>query len=168
MWTILKYKKNELNILKNDLKKTLGQLPVLFVPKIKYQVKINNKIRYKEQDILEDYLICYHKNFTNKNLFEILKNLRGLKYFLTNFQNSQNEIVKFINYCKNNQDTDGYIKQSFFDYPNIKRGIFMNGPFANMIFNVIENQKDKLKILVGDIKTTVIKNSKNLYRQVQK
>ena len=42
----------------------------------------------------------------------------------------------------------------------------MNGPFANMIFNVIENQKDKLKILVGDIKTTVIKNSKNLYRQV--
>ena len=124
MWTILKYKKNELNILKNDLKKTLGQLPVLFVPKIKYQVKINNKIRYKEQDILEDYLICYHKNFTNKNLFEILKNLRGLKYFLTNFQNSQNEIVKFINYCKNNQDTDGYIKQKFFDYPNIKGNIY--------------------------------------------
>ena len=166
MWAVLKYKKNELNFLKNDLKRTLGNLPIIFVPKIKYQVLIKNKIKFKEKDILEDYLICYHKEFSNKNLYGILKNLRGLKYFLQNFQNNQKEIINFIDYCKNNQGKDGYIKQSFFDFSNITKGMFVTGPFANMIFNVIEKQKNKLKILVGNMTTTVTKNSNYLYRQV--
>ncbi len=164
MWAILKYKKNELNYLKNQLKLKLGDLPIIFIPKIRYQVLTNNKIKLSEKDILEDYLICYHKEFKNKNLFNILKNIKGLKYFLNEFQNNQKEIIKFVNYCKNNQDEDGYIKQSFFDFSNKTKGIFLTGPFANIIFSIIENQKKKLKVIVGNITTTVAKDSNYLYQ----
>ena len=37
MWVVLKYKNNELNFLKEDLKKKLGQQPEIYQPKIKLQ-----------------------------------------------------------------------------------------------------------------------------------
>ena len=49
----------------------------------------------------------------------------------------------------------------------MRKGIFLNGPFANMLFNVIENNQAKLKVLIGSITTTITKNSNYLYRPVQ-
>ena len=49
----------------------------------------------------------------------------------------------------------------------MKEGIFLNGPFTNMIFNVIENQKDKLKVLIGKVTTTIKKNSKYLSKKLR-
>ena len=121
---------------------------------------------FLENDILGDYLICYHEKFKNPSLFSILKNLKGLKYFLTNSQNNQKEIINFIELCKKNQDENGYIKQSFFNFTNLQKGIFLNGPFTNMIFSVIENQKDKLKVLIGNVTTTISSNTGYLYRSV--
>ena len=63
MWIVLKYKKNEFNFLKQDFKKALGDLPLIFRPKIKYQKLIRNKLQFLENDILGDYLICYHEKF---------------------------------------------------------------------------------------------------------
>ena len=63
MWVVLKYKKNELDLLKQDLKKTLGALPIIFQPKIRYQKLIRHKIIFLEKNILDDYLICYHEKF---------------------------------------------------------------------------------------------------------
>ena len=166
MWVVLKYKKNELDLLRQDLKKTLGTLPIIFQPKIRYQKLIGRRIIFLEKNILDDYLICYHEKFKENKMLEILKNLRGLKYFLEGSNNSQREIISFVNCCKRNQDKDGYIKQSFFEISDIKKGIFMSGPFTNMIFTVIENQKDKLKVLIGNMKTTITKNSNFLYRSV--
>ena len=74
--------------------------------------------------------------------------------------------INFIDYCKKNQDLDGYIKQSFFEFQNMKRGMFLSGPFTNMIFNVIANQRNKLKILIGKVTTTITKNSNYLFRPV--
>ena len=71
-----------------------------------------------------------------------------------------------IDYCKKNQDLEGYIKQSFFELQNMKRGMFLNGPFTNMIFNVVEKQSNKLKILIGKVTTTIAKNSNYLFRPV--
>jgi len=166
MWVVIKYKKNEFNFLKNDFRKKLGDLPLIFRPKIKYQKLIRNKLKVLENDILGDYLICYHKKFQDSKIFSVLKNLRGLKYFLLNCNNNQNEIINFIDYCKKNQGADGYLRQSFFELKDIKKGIFLNGPFTNMIFNVIENQKDKLKVLIGNVTTTIKKSSNFLYRPV--
>ena len=141
MWIVVKYKKNELSFLKNDLKKRLGNLPTIFIPKIKYQKIMRNKICFVEKDILDDYLFCYHEEFKKIKILAILKNLRGLKYFLNDCYNNQKEIIEFIKYCKNNQSKDGYLKQSFFELSNLSKGIFLSGPFANMIFKVIHNQK---------------------------
>ena len=166
MWIVLKYKKSEFGFLRQDFKKILGDLPLIFRPKFKYQKLVKNKLQFLEKDILDDYLICYHEQFRNIKMMTILKNSRGLKYFLLNSQTNQKAIVNFIDYCKKNQDENGYIKQSFFELSNITRGKFLSGPFTNMIFSVIENQKNKLKILIGKVKTTITKNSNYLYRPV--
>jgi len=166
MWIVLKYKKKEINFLKRDFKKILGELPIIFIPKFKYQKVIRNKLQLLENDVLGDYLICYHKKFKDSNSLLSMQNIRGLKYFLPNFNSNQKEIISFIDYCKNNQGPDGYLKQSFFNFSDIKKGVFLSGPFTNMIFSVIENQKDKLKVLIGNVTTTITKNSNFLYRSV--
>ena len=166
MWVVLKYNKNELNFLVKDFKKILGNSPLVFRPKLKYQKLVRNKLQFLEKDILNDYLICYHEQFKSIKILTILKNLRGLKYFLTNSQTNQKEITDFINHCEKNQDSDGYIKPSFFEFSNMNKGIFLSGPFTNMIFSVIEKQKNELKVLIGKMKTTITKKSNYLYRPV--
>ena len=166
MWIVLKYKKKELSFLKKDLEKALGNLPLIFKPQLKYQKLVKNKLQFLEKDILDDYLICHHEKFKDDKIFTFLKNLRGLKYFLTNSLVNQKEIINFINYCEKNKDSNGYIKPSFFEFSNMKNGIFLSGPFTNMIFSVIEKQKDKLKILLGKVTTTISKKSNYLYRPV--
>ena len=99
-------------------------------------------------------------------MLAILKNLRGLKYFLKDSIINQKEIIEFINYCKKNQDTEGYVKQSFFEFSKMKKGMFLSGPFTNMIFSVIENQKNKIKVLIGKVTTTVTKDSNYLFRPI--
>ena len=137
MWIVLKYKKKKFSFLKQDFKKILGDLPLIFRPKFKYQKLVKNKLKLLEKDILDDYLICYHEKFKNINILAILKSLRGLKYFLADSKVNQKEIIDFINYCKKNQDLDGYIKQSFFEFSNMKKGMFLSGPFTNVIFSVL-------------------------------
>ena len=115
MWIVLKYKRSELVFLRQDFKKILGDLPLIFRPKFKYQKLVKNKLHFLEKDVLDDYLICYHEKFQNSTIMTVLKNLRGLKYFLANSKTNQKEIENFIDYCKKNQDENGYIKQSFFN-----------------------------------------------------
>ena len=163
MWIVLKYRKSEFSFLRQDFRKILGDLPLIFRPKFRYQKLVRNKLHFLEKDVLDDYLICYHEKFQNSKIMAILKNLRGLKYLLANPKTNQKEIVNFINYCKKNQDENGYIKQSFFEFSKISKGKFLSGPFTNMIFSVIENQKHKLKILAGKVTMTITKNSNYLY-----
>ena len=99
-------------------------------------------------------------------MLSIVKSLKGLKYCLADSINNQSEIINFIDYCKKNQDFDGYLKQSFFEFYNIKKGVFVSGPLTNMIFSIIENQKSKLKILIGNVTTTISKNSNYLFRPI--
>ena len=49
MWFVLKYKKQEFNFLKKDFRKTLGDLPLIFKPKIKYEKFIRNKLHLLEK-----------------------------------------------------------------------------------------------------------------------
>ena len=64
MWVVLKYKKKEFGFLKHDFRKILGDLPLIFRPKFKYQKLIKNKLQFLEKDILDDYLICYHEKIS--------------------------------------------------------------------------------------------------------
>ena len=160
MWLVIKYKTNQINFLINNLKETIGELPEMCIPKIKSRNQ--NSKKNSDLFLLEDYLICYHKKFSeNSTLFQ-LKYLKGLKYYLDGFQNQQLEIQKFVKYCRN-YEKNGYISQEFFNNTNFERGKFISGPFANLVFNILERNKKKLKVLVGNFKTTINLNKDCLY-----
>ena len=157
MWAIIKFTKCELELLKKDLSSKIGTDIKFYIPKIKLQNFKKNKLYNKEVLLLGDYLLCYHSNFKNCNTVNSLQYCRGLKYFLSGFVNNQKEIDDFVKKCHKYEDDKGYIKQSFFSfwYSPYKKYAFLSGPFTNMIFKIIDKQKNKIKILLGKFKTTV-------------
>ena len=163
MWVILKINNKEFSILKESFLKTLGKDVKFYLPKIKIQRFKKNKVKNKEIQILGDYLFCYHEKLKNLNFLQSLKNTRGLKYFLESSIYNQSQIKSFIDKCKENEK-GGFIAQTFFDKVINKKAIFISGPFTNMIFKIISENKNKLKIIIGDLKTTIDKNAGYLYQ----
>ena len=155
MWTVLKFDKKSLGLLKEDLQKMLGNEYILYSPKIQIQKYKNNKLINKEVNLMGDYLFCYHKIFSNSNKFYNLKFLRGLKYFLEGHIKAQVEIKNFINYCKKAENKEGYISTNFFKLNINSKYKFISGPFAEKIFKIIDLQKNKINILMGNIKTQI-------------
>ena len=115
MWAIIKYKTNEFSVLKDSFKRILGDTPIFYKPKIKYEKYQNNKLKVYEKNVLENYLICKHNKFNDNRIIALLKNSRGLSYFLNGFQLNQKDIVKFVKYCKFHENKNGFLSQSFFD-----------------------------------------------------
>ena len=165
MWVIIKYKSKELHNLKKNLIDNLENKPLFYIPQIRYKKKVINKLLSFEKNILEGYLICFHKSFSDINRISELKYLKGLSYFLTGHKNNQKEIVNFIDYCRSYEDQQGYLNGHFFDQLKFKKGKFISGPFTNMIFEIIERQKNNIKILIGNKKATVSING-NLYSPI--
>ena len=96
MWTVIKFEKKQINFLRQDLTKKLGSNYKIYIPKIKIQKYIKNKLISKEVSVLGDYMFCFHKQFNNNLTIEALKFVRGLKYFLTGHNDSQGDIENFI------------------------------------------------------------------------
>ena len=86
-----------------------------------------------------------------------MKFSKGLKYFLGGFKKSQVEINKFIKKCKSLENKNGYISEAFFEVTLNTKYQFISGPFSNRIFEIINLQKNKIKILIGNVKTTINK-----------
>ena len=166
MWIVAKVKTKELNTFKKKLLEKLGKETKFYHPKIEYQKYFKERIKRIEMPILENYIFCYHEKFNKINFINTIKFVKGLEYFLMGHERAQNEIVKFINYCKSFENKDGYLKQTFFKTTIIKKGKFISGPFTNMIFEILERQKNKLKILVGNIVTTISDNNNYMYRPI--
>tara|TARA_Y100000389_G_C17432098_1_gene503297 strand:- start:152 stop:652 length:501 start_codon:yes stop_codon:yes gene_type:complete len=165
MWTILKFKKKNLFLLKKDLLSYLGNDVEFYLPKIKIQKKVNNKLQSKGNFLLGDYLLCFHKSFENKKTITSLKYCKGLKYFLNNFIEEQEEISNFVNKCKTNEDEDGFIKQCFFEFKENGIFKFITGPFTDTGFKIIDRRKTDIKILIGKFTATVSKDN-YLFRPV--
>ena len=100
MWTIIKFDKRKLYLLREDLNKKLGKKYILYRPKVLIDKLKKEKLISKEFDILGDYLFCYHSNFNNKIILDQIKFSRGLKYFLNGYIEFQKEISEFVNKCK--------------------------------------------------------------------
>ena len=158
MWVIIKFDKNNLEFLEREFKKKLGDDFTTYNPKIFFLKYINNKRIYKEFNLLGDYLFCFHKNFKNPDALNNLKFTKGLKYFLNGFIQSQEEIKKFIEKCKDSENEKGYLTQNFFELYINSKYQFTSGPFTEMIFKIIDLQKNKINILLGNLKTTIKKN----------
>ncbi len=164
MWVVCKYKRSELNLLKINLKKSLDRNIKFYIPKIKYKKIFKNKIKFTEENILEEYMFCYHPIFSNKKILNLLSFTKGLKYFLTNNWN-QIEIKNFLEYCKKFENKEGYLTQKFFYNENMIKAKFLDGPFANMMFEIISRNKNKIRISLGKIETTISTN-KYLFRSI--
>ena len=166
MWIVARIKTKELNIFKIKLIEKLGEGIKFYHPKIEYNKYFKGKVKRMELPILENYIFCYHVKFNESNFLSTISFIKGLQYFLKGHEAAQTEIVKFINYCKTFENENGYLKQTFFKTAIIKRGRFISGPFANMIFEILERQKSKLKILIGNIVTTISDNKNYIYRPI--
>ena len=157
MWTIIKLDKKKINFLKEDLKKKMGRSSIFYSPKIRIQKFKKNKLINKEFDILGNYIFCFNKNFGKDEIFNDLRFCRGLKYFLNGFKQSQNEIKNFIENCKSLEDKNGFLSNYFFKIEVNSNYKFTSGPFTDKIFKIISLQKNKIDILMGNIKTTINK-----------
>ena len=82
-----------------------------------------------------------------------------------NFGTSQKEIENFILKCKENEDDNGYIKQTFFNFKSKNKYEFISGPFTNLIFSILEENKFYIKALIGKYKLSVSKEE-NLFRPI--
>ena len=160
MWIVVKYKTNCLNFFKKELNKKLNMRIDFYSPKLKLNKICKSKtLAFKELKLLGDYILCYHPSFSNKKILNQIQNIRGLKYILEGYTNCQKEIIDFVNKCKSNENEEGFIKQTFFGFELEKNMKFLNGPFSNMIFKIIEVQKRKIQILLDGKKTTIRKNN---------
>ena len=99
MWKILKFDHKNLELLKKDLFKKLGQDLKIYIPKLRIQKYKNNKLINKEINLLGSYMFCFHESFGYENKINSLRFLRGLKYFLEGFTKSQSDIEEFIKKC---------------------------------------------------------------------
>ena len=166
MWIVAKIKRKELNIFKDNLIKKFGKETQFYYPKIEYNKYIKNKIKKFEKLILENYIFCYHEQFKKKNFINELRFTKGLEYLLKGNGQNQTEIIKFIEHCKSFENKDGYLTSAFFKTMVTKKAKFISGPFTDMIFEILETQKNKLKILIGNIVTTISDKKNYLYRPI--
>lgn len=162
MWVVAKIKSNELNTFSENIKKKSRDQLSIYYPKMRFNKYKNKKYKEFSKKLLDNYVFCYCESFKNHKLLDSLQFIKGLDYFLTGSKSDQTEIIKFINFCKSYETDDGFLKSEFFSNIIEKKGKFMSGPFSNLMFNILEKKKNKIKILLGNLSTTVdLKN--NLY-----
>ena len=154
MWTILRFDKRRISFLKKDFQEKLGKDIILYAPKLLIEKNEKNKITKKEFDLLGDYIFLYHKKI-NQLMLNNLRFSRGLKYFLEGFLSSQKEIELFINKCKALENEKGYISQNLFEIVENEKYKFLSGPFRSEIFKILEVQKNKINVLIGNFKTYI-------------
>ena len=158
MWIVLKFDRKNLALLKEDLTEKLGKNFKIYIPKLRIQKYKNNKLINKEFNLLGDYLFCFHENLAFKTTVDSLRFTRGLKYILEGFTASQKDIEGFINKCKCSESKEGFLSRDFFDLDINKKYKFSSGPFTDKIFQIINLQRNRIKVLMGNIETTIKRN----------
>ena len=165
MWTIIKFDKKRLPLVKSEFRDRLGSDVYFYEPKLRVVNYSKSKKIIKDISILGDYLLCFHRDFAKQTAISSLKYSRGLKYFLTNYFNSQKDIEKFVNHCKSSEDENGFLKYSYFNFKDKNKFEFLSGPFKNFVFTAIEQNKLYLTSLIGRYQIIVSKKN-NLIRPI--
>lgn len=157
MWIVVKYDKKKIGLLVNELKNKFDDNLKIYNPKFKAKFKIKNKTIENEFNLLRDYLFCYHKDFDNPYFINILKFTKGVNNFVDGYKSSQKDIEQFINRCKKSENSSGYLTNSFYNLFENSKFKFNSGIFSNFIFKIVNLQKNKMNILLGNLKITTEK-----------
>lgn len=160
MWTILNINLNKINFFQKELAKKLGPDFKIYYPKFRIKIFKNKKSLDKKIPLLGNYIFCFHKKFESNLFVQNIKFVRGLNYVLSDYSSSQKDIEKFILSCKKNEDQDGYIIQNFLNVSLNQFYKFKSGLLANKIFKLIDLQKNKIKVLINNLKFEI--NKKDL------
>ena len=165
MEAVIKTEKKFISFLKKEFQNKLGKNVEYYSPKLKFKKFYKRKTLTKEISLLGDYLLCFHQDFKNKSIVNTLKYCKGLKYFLTDFINSQKEIEKFIIKCKKFEDGEGFVKPTFFEIKKNHNYEFASGPFTNLVFSILYENKLSINALMGNYRITASKE-RNFFRPV--
>ena len=157
MWIILRYKKNNFQFLINDLKKKFKNDLEIYNPKFKTNLIVKNKFVTSEVTLLGDYFFCHHKEFNNLNIINSLKFTKGLKDFIKGYKFSQKDIQDFIKKCRKSENKEGYLTNKFYNLYKNSKFKFNSGLFSNFVFKIINLQKNKINLLLGNLKITTEK-----------
>ena len=68
-----------------------------------------------------------------------------MSYFLTGCIHQQEEISKFVNLCIDHEKEDGTLSSSFFSNFESTKAKFLSGPFADVVFQIIERHPSTLE-----------------------
>ncbi len=159
MWTVIKFEKKKLNLFKKDLSEKIDKNYKLYIPKLSISERKKNRIIRKEINLLGEYLFCFSEKFTNNLFLQKLNYLKGSKSFLSGSESCQKNINLFIEKCRNSEDSNGFLSLNFFEMNKNLKYQFSSGILDKYIFQLLEQRKDKIKILIGNLKTTI--NKKN-------
>ena len=165
MWIVIKYKKKEINFLKNEIKNKIGNDVKFYNPTLCLQLLKKNKVKNFFKPLLGNYFFCYHEKFKENKFLNLILYCTGLKDCLKEYLQSQNEINYFIDKCIKHENENGFISQDFFDLNNNKKFKFYSGPFANFIFDLVRKENNNLKCLIKDFKLTIT-GKQNLFNPV--
>lgn len=159
MWTIININLNKIEFFKKELSKKIGSEYKIYIPKIKVKTYKNTKFIYKSIPLLGNYIFCYHKKFEIKIFAQSIMFVKGINYVLLDYKFNQNEIKNFIENCRNNEDKEGYLIHNFLKISLNQFYQFKSGFLANKIFKLIDLQKNKIKILINNLKFEVKKEN---------
>tara|TARA_Y100000591_G_C21679546_1_gene617338 strand:+ start:278 stop:775 length:498 start_codon:yes stop_codon:yes gene_type:complete len=165
MWTVIKFDNKKINLLQKDLREKIDNRFKIYIPKIGIINNKKNKIIKKEINLLGDYLFCFSEKFQNKYILNKLNYLKGSKYFLGGTKDCQKNINNFIENCKNSEDNNGYVTCDLFKLEKNCNYQFSSGILDKFIFELLDYNKNKLKILIGNLKTTINKK-KYLFKPI--
>ena len=162
MWMVFNIKLNNLKIFTKSLSEKIHSSHLeTYMPKILTEKWSKGKKLYSEKLLLGKYVFCYDEKFKNQKYLNNIKFTKGLNYILNNRESDQNDIKNFINTCKKYESKKGYLRQEFFKQIDLKKGFFLNGPMKNLFFEIINSEKNRVKIRIGDL--NVVSSNKNNY-----
>tara|TARA_B100001059_G_C17791287_1_gene560307 strand:- start:445 stop:924 length:480 start_codon:yes stop_codon:yes gene_type:complete len=155
MWVVANI--NQYYTFRNSVNELYQDETKIYFPKINHEKNKNRKF----QNLLGNYIFCFNGNF-NLQKIKHLKYLKGLNYFLENSIVNQDEIKRFIKFCKSFEDKNGVLTSSFFLDVKSSNYKFINGPLKSIFFKILEIKKNKIFAETMN-KKIILKKKNNIY-----
>ena len=68
---------------------------------------------------------------------------------------AQPEISRFIEICKKFENENGFLTTDFFNLQINKNYKILSGPFLGQVVKILDKQKKKINLILGNIKTSI-------------